>query len=229
MSRPTASCRRASPRRHFRRGCSPPTAVSYGSADYDTAVVSQYTTLQRGAVGSSVYALQHRLRELGYPITRADGACTTTDTEKAVQLFYQAYGLEPQNGGVHRRCRRSSMPTTRGPTPWTDEVQTVGGGRDHPQRLGKVGTQVMQIQNAADRSWATLHANGFGHLRHGDRGRGQALRGGLRRGGDRAGCPTPFRPFCCPIEAPAYGSTYVAQEKEYTVLSAAKQGGSATR
>ena len=36
-------------------------APVYGTAEYESAVVSQYTTLQRGAVGSAVYARPHRL------------------------------------------------------------------------------------------------------------------------------------------------------------------------
>ena len=68
-------------------------APVYGSAEYDEAVVSQYSTLQRGAVGSSVYALQHRLKELGYPVKELSGVYDE-NTEKAVKLFAEAYGVD---------------------------------------------------------------------------------------------------------------------------------------
>ena len=67
-------------------------APTYGSAEYNEAVVSQYTILRPGTVGSSVYALQQRLKNLGYPITDLTGAYDD-QTALCVQLFYRAYGL----------------------------------------------------------------------------------------------------------------------------------------
>ena len=71
-------------------------APQYGSAQYDDAVVSQYTILQRGDVGSSVYALQQRLQKLGYPISEISGVFDD-ETATAVMLFYEAYGLAPDD------------------------------------------------------------------------------------------------------------------------------------
>lgn len=67
-------------------------ALVYGSSAYNDAVVAQYTILQRGDVGSSVYALQQRLKNLGYPINELTGIFDN-ETANAVMLFYEAYGL----------------------------------------------------------------------------------------------------------------------------------------
>lgn len=67
-------------------------APVYGSDAYTQAVVSQYSILQRGDVGSSVYALQQRLKNLGYPISELSGAFDN-ETANAVMLFYESYGL----------------------------------------------------------------------------------------------------------------------------------------
>ena len=67
-------------------------ALVYGSEAYTNAVVSQYKVLQRGDVGSAVYALQQRLKNLGYPIGELTGIYDN-ETANAVMLFYEAYGL----------------------------------------------------------------------------------------------------------------------------------------
>ena len=67
-------------------------APVYGSDEYTEAVVSQYVVLERGDVGSSVYALQQRLKNLGYPISELTGVYDNA-TANAVMLFYEAYGL----------------------------------------------------------------------------------------------------------------------------------------
>jgi len=72
------------------------TAPVYGSQDYEDAVVSQYTVLKPGAVGSSVYALQQRLKNLNYPITDLSGVFDL-DTAQCIRLFYQSYGLKPSD------------------------------------------------------------------------------------------------------------------------------------
>ncbi len=118
-------------------------AVAYGTKEYDSAVVSQYTTLQRGAVGSSVYALQQRLKELGYPITELT-AVYDTATENAVRLFYQAYGLEPQNV-AYISVQKELYSEDARPYSIDGEVQTAEAD-ETTQYLGKVGTLVMQIQ-----------------------------------------------------------------------------------
>ncbi len=67
-------------------------ALVYGSEAYNAAVVAQYRVLQRGDVGSSVYSLQQRLKNLGYPIGELTGIYDN-ETANAVMLFYEAYGL----------------------------------------------------------------------------------------------------------------------------------------
>ena len=67
-------------------------APVYGSEEYDEAVVSQYTVLRPGAVGSSVYALQQRLKNLGYPITDLTGVYDD-QTIRCVRMFCRAYNL----------------------------------------------------------------------------------------------------------------------------------------
>ena len=67
-------------------------APSYGSEDYDSAVISQYSVLRPGTVGSSVYALQQRLKNLGYPIGDLTGVFDD-QTARCVRMFYRAYGL----------------------------------------------------------------------------------------------------------------------------------------
>ena len=72
------------------------TAPVYGSVAYNEAVVSQYTVLRPGTVGSSVYALQQRLKNLDYPITDLTGAYDA-QTALCVRLFYQMYGIAPSD------------------------------------------------------------------------------------------------------------------------------------
>lgn len=67
------------------------TAPEYGSAAYNEAVVSQYAILRPGTVGSAVYALQQRLKNLGYPVGDLTGVYDG-QTAMAVRLFYSAYG-----------------------------------------------------------------------------------------------------------------------------------------
>ena len=67
-------------------------APAYGSEAYNAAVISQYTLLRPGTVGSSVYALQQRLKNLNYPITELTGVYDE-QTAECVRLFYAAYGL----------------------------------------------------------------------------------------------------------------------------------------
>ena len=67
-------------------------APAYGTDAYNNAVISQYTVLRPGAVGSAVYALQQRLKNLGYPISDLTGVYDT-QTAECVRLFYAVYGL----------------------------------------------------------------------------------------------------------------------------------------
>ncbi len=119
-------------------------AVAYGTAEYESAVVSQYTTLQRGAVGSSVYALQQRLKELGYPITNLT-AVYDTATEEAVKLFYQTYGLEPQSV-AYISVQKELYSEDAIPYSADGDNTNVSTVDETTQYLGKVGTLVMQIQ-----------------------------------------------------------------------------------
>ena len=68
------------------------TAPAFGSAAYNEAVVSQYAILRPGTVGSAVYALQQRLKSLGYPVGDLTGVYDA-QTAMAVRLFYSAYGV----------------------------------------------------------------------------------------------------------------------------------------
>ncbi|MBQ6373022.1 MAG: peptidoglycan-binding protein [Clostridia bacterium] len=68
------------------------TAPVYLSSEYSQAVLAQYQVLRPGTVGSSVYALQQRLKNLNYPISDLTGAYDE-QTAYCVQLFYQSYGL----------------------------------------------------------------------------------------------------------------------------------------
>ena len=118
-------------------------APVYGSAEYDEAVVSQYSTLQRGAVGSSVYALQHRLKELGYPVKELSGVYDE-NTEKAVKLFAEAYGVD--NMTVAYIALQKEL--------YSDNALTYSAGNARVNQGGAValtvgnsGTKVMQIQN----------------------------------------------------------------------------------
>ena len=67
-------------------------APAFGSEEYESAVVAQYSVLRVGNVGSSVYALQQRLKDLGYPIGELDGVYDE-ETAKCVSMFYTTYGL----------------------------------------------------------------------------------------------------------------------------------------
>ena len=67
-------------------------ALIYGSDAYNKAVVAQYKILERGDVGSAVYALQQRLKNLGYPMEELTGIFDNA-TANAVMLFYEEYGL----------------------------------------------------------------------------------------------------------------------------------------
>ena len=67
-------------------------APAYGSKAYESAVVAQYSVLRVGSVGSSVYALQQRLKDLGYPVGELDGVYDD-QTADCVAQFFTAYGL----------------------------------------------------------------------------------------------------------------------------------------
>lgn len=118
-------------------------APIYGSEAYDTAVVSQYSTLQRGAVGSSVYALQHRLKELGYPMKDLTGVYDEA-TENAVMLFGRSYGLDDQYVAyiaLQKELYSDSALTYTTDNQGRQQISSTAVG------VGNAGTKVMQIQN----------------------------------------------------------------------------------
>lgn len=198
-------------------------APEYGSDQYEQAVVSQYTTLQRGATGSSVYALQHRLKELGYPVDELTGVYDE-QTEDAVKLFYQAYGLQPQ-GAAYIALQKELYSENARPYSVDGEVQRTGED-DTTLSLGKVGTLVMQIQEKLIR---------LGYM------------GGTASGIFDAETETAVRLFeeACGFEvtgtlsyalqaillsdeAPAYGSTYSASDVTYVDLTEGDTGDEVT-
>ena len=68
-------------------------APVYASAEYNAAVLAQYSPLTLGDAGSSVRALQQRLMNLGYPNVTQTGIYDN-DTARAVELFFAEYGIE---------------------------------------------------------------------------------------------------------------------------------------
>jgi len=121
-------------------------APVYGSDAYDSAVTAQYTTLQRGAVGSQVYALQHRLKELGYPIRELTGVYDE-ETEQAVSLFSEAYGLRPQTVAYIALQKELYADTAIPYTPGATAEAATTTMNYATLVLGNVGTQVMRMQN----------------------------------------------------------------------------------
>ena len=135
-------------------------APAYGTQAYNDAVVAQYTVLRPGTVGSSVYALQQRLKNLGYPITSLTGVFDD-QTARCVRLFYRAYGLgasdvanvamqkelysdtavtyDPDAGAQATPLPQSGA--SEGFIPEDDEDRSASA-----IALGNSGTRVMQIQ-----------------------------------------------------------------------------------
>ena len=139
------------------------TAPVYGTEAYNAAVISQYKVLRPGTVGSSVYALQQRLKNLGYPITELTGVFDD-QTAECVRLFYASYGLassEVANVAMQRELyadnARSYDPsvkvlTTLAPDEEDQQAAIVipedGGDEDQATAiaLGNSGAKVSQIQ-----------------------------------------------------------------------------------
>ncbi|MEE1200026.1 MAG: peptidoglycan-binding protein [Christensenellales bacterium] len=119
-------------------------APAYASEAYDNAVFSHYYTLQRGAVGSSVYALQYRLKELGYPISELTGVYDES-TEYAIGLFCVSYGVDPQPV-AYVSLQKELYSETANPYMIDGKVQYAEVD-ESVLRPGNVGTLVMQIQN----------------------------------------------------------------------------------
>ena len=134
-------------------------APAYGTQAYDDAVVAQYAVLRPGAVGSSVYALQQRFKNLNYPIEDLTGVFDD-QTAECVRLFYAAYGLAPSEVANVAMQKELYADTARAYDPsvtLADSFAPDGedGGIVMPEgdiddeaaiALGSSGTRVMQAQ-----------------------------------------------------------------------------------
>ena len=123
-------------------------ALVYGSDAYNKAVISQYKVLQRGDVGSSVYALQQRLKNLGYPIDSLTGIFDN-ETANAVMLFYEAYGLtadDVANVALQKELYSDSARAYGGGTVQTGSSVVLRSLADIQQRLIDLG----YLSGAAD-------------------------------------------------------------------------------
>lgn len=187
-------------------------APIYGSEAYDSAVISQYTTLQRGAVGSSVYALQHRLKELGYPIKELSGVYDTA-TEKAVSLFGAAYGLKNQTVAYIALQKELYSDSARA---YSADGSVVHQSSNSSLGLGNAGTSVMQVQNRLialgylDGSASGMFdAETDAAVREFEAACGVSPSGRLT---------TELQSILMSDDAPAYGTTYATAEKTYVDL-----------
>ena len=139
------------------------TAPAYGTDAYNNAVLSQYSILRPGTVGSSVYALQQRLKNLDYPIIDLTGVYDD-QTAECVRLFYATYGLpssDTASVGMQQElyadtAKHYSPDVQLIATPPPDEtpvdafiaIPEDGGEIDESTAiaLGNSGTRVSQIQ-----------------------------------------------------------------------------------
>lgn len=194
-------------------------APIYGSDEYESAVVSQYSTLQRGAIGSSVYALQHRLKELGYPIDELT-AVYDEATENAVQLFYQAYGLEPNTVAYIALQKELYSENAR---EYSADGETKSIEIDENTLVpGNVGTLVMQIQNRLiELGYMSTTASGIY-----DTATENAVRAFEEACGfEPSGMLTySMQAILLSDQAPAYGSNYTVDATDYSDLAEGDQG-----
>ena len=137
-------------------------APAYGSEEYNSAVISQYAVLRPGAVGSSVYALQQRLKNLGYPLTELTGVFDE-QTSQCVRLFYAAYGLAASDVANVAMQRELYADTAKAYDPSIQVLTTLSPEEEAQQAaivmpdgsdgddtaaiaLGSSGTRISQIQ-----------------------------------------------------------------------------------
>lgn len=138
-------------------------APAYGTEEYESAVVSQYTVLRPGTVGGSVSALQQRLKKLDYPITEVTGVFDE-QTAECVRLFYAAYGLATSDVANVAMQRELYSDTAKAYDPSIELTPTMSpaenllkavaavleGGDEIDEStaiaLGNSGTRVSQIQ-----------------------------------------------------------------------------------
>ena len=138
------------------------TAPAYGTEEYNSAVISQYAVLRPGAVGSSVYALQQRLKNLGYPLTDLTGVFDE-ETGQCVRLFYAAYGLASSDVANVAMQRELYADTAKAYDPSIQILSTLSPDEAAQQAsivmpdgteaddetaiaLGSSGTRISQIQ-----------------------------------------------------------------------------------
>lgn len=139
------------------------TAPAYGTEAYNNAVLSQYSILRPGTVGSSVYALQQRLKNLDYPITDLTGVFDD-QTAECVRLFYATYGLPSSDTASVGMQQELYADTAKRYSPDVQVIVTAppdetpldiaiaipedGGEIDESTAiaLGNSGTRVSQIQ-----------------------------------------------------------------------------------
>ena len=137
-------------------------APVYGTEEYNSAVISQYAVLRPGAVGSSVYALQQRLKNLGYPLTELTGVFDE-QTGQCVRLFYAAYGLAASDVANVAMQRELYADTAKPYDPSVQVLTTMTPEEEGQQAaiympdgseaedstaiaLGSSGTRISQIQ-----------------------------------------------------------------------------------
>ena len=139
------------------------TAPAYGTDAYNNAVLSQYSILRPGTVGSSVYALQQRLKNLDYPITELTGVFDE-QTAEGVRLFYAAYGLPSSDTASVAMQQELYADTAKRYSPEIQVITTLPPGETQLQpvltipddggeidestaiALGNSGIRVSQIQ-----------------------------------------------------------------------------------
>ena len=139
------------------------TAPAYGTDAYNNAVLSQYSILRPGTVGSSVYALQQRLKNLDYPITELTGVFDE-QTAEGVRLFYAAYGLPSSDTASVAMQQELYADTAKRYSPEIQVIATLPPGETQLQpaltipddggeidestaiALGNSGIRVSQIQ-----------------------------------------------------------------------------------
>ena len=122
------------------------TAPAYSAQAYAAAVNGSFSDLQLGASGSSVLALQMRLRELGFPISHITGYYDQ-ETAAAVSAFFQVYGNAPNSvatasmqGELFTVDPRTYSGATLAPT----QTQTPSGEQTLSE--GNIGSTVERIQ-----------------------------------------------------------------------------------
>ena len=128
-------------------------APAYGTDAYNNAVISQYAVLRPGTVGSAVYALQQRLKNLGYPITELTGVYDA-ETAQSVRLFYANYGLASSDVANVAMQRELYADTARAYDPSVQVVATLS-----PEALLQQYSVVMPTSGEADDASAIALGN----------------------------------------------------------------------